>query len=203
MKLRKGEKFLALINGLGVLGFTLYYISIKNFEFLWYIAVMVFFFALILLTLHRSKFNYTILVGLSVWGFMHMAGGGVMVQGDVLYAFPLIPIAGSGDSLILKYDQLVHLIGFGVSTLVVFHLIRPYLNSHVNWMVMFPLIVLAGMGVGALNEIVEYIAVLLFPETGVGGYNNTMIDMVFNTLGAIVAVLIIYFKRWHLIENKS
>jgi uncharacterized membrane protein YjdF len=162
---------------------------------------MVFFFVLILLTLHRSKFDYFILGGLSVWGFMHMAGGGVMVQGDVLYALPLVHIFGSGDSLVLKYDQLVHMIGFGVSTLVAFHLIRPYLNTHVNWTVMFPLIVLAGMGVGALNEIIEYVAVLAFPETGVGGYDNTMIDMIFNTLGAIVAVFVIYFRRRHVIQK--
>jgi hypothetical protein len=65
-KLRKGEKFLALINALGVLGFAVYYVSIRNYEVLWYIAVMVFFFLLILATLNRSQFDYPILIGLSL-----------------------------------------------------------------------------------------------------------------------------------------
>ncbi len=44
-----------------------------------------------------------------------------------------------------------------------------------------------GLGVGGLNEIVEFIAVLTIPETGVGGYDNTLWDMVFNLLGACAA----------------
>lgn len=193
--LHKGEWILFAINALGVIGFTGYYLSIRNFEFLWYIAVMVIFFALILSTLRKTNFGYDILIGLSLWGFMHMAGGGVRVNGDVLYALHLIPIAGSGDSFVLKFDQLVHMIGFGVSTLVAFHLLKPYLSTKINWKVLYPLIVLMGMGVGALNEIIEFMAVLLVPETGVGGYENTMLDIVFNTIGAIIATVLIHRKR--------
>ena len=35
---------------------------------------------------------------------------------------------------------------------------------------------------------IEFLAVQTFPETGVGGYENTMLDIVFNTLGGILAV---------------
>jgi len=49
------------------------------------------------------------------------------------------------------------------------------------------LVILMGCGVGAINEIVEFIAVKLMPETNVGGYENTLWDLVFNLLGATVA----------------
>jgi len=195
LKLKRGEKWLVLINAIGVVVASIYYISIKNFEFMWYIAVMVFFFILILTTLNRSKFDYPILIGLSIWGFMHMTGGGVIIDGAVLYKLQIIPIVGSGELLILKFDQVVHAFGFGVATLVVFHLIRPYLGDRINWKVMYPIIVLGGMGVGALNELIEYFAVVAFPETGVGGYHNTMLDSVFNTIGAIIAVILIHVRR--------
>jgi hypothetical protein len=49
---------------------------------------------------------------------------------------------------------------------------------------------IAGMGLGALNEIVEFIAVLTLPETGVGGYVNTSLDLTANTIGAA------FFLTW-------
>ncbi|NIP97158.1 MAG: hypothetical protein GWO24_28490 [Akkermansiaceae bacterium] len=53
---------------------------------------------------------------------------------------------------------------------------------------------LAGMGFGALNEVVEFIAVLVLPETNVGGFYNTGWDLVYNLLGSLVAVSIIYWR---------
>jgi hypothetical protein len=49
------------------------------------------------------------------------------------------------------------------------------------------LVALMGCGLGALNEIVEFIAVKAMPETNVGGYDNTLWDMVFNLIGASIA----------------
>ena len=49
----------------------------------------------------------------------------------------------------------------------------------------------AGMGFGALNEIVEFFAVLMLPETNVGGYTNTGWDLVSNLVGATLAVIVI------------
>jgi len=191
-QLRKYRSVL-IFSLLYVIGFSAYYIAIKDFEFLWYVFVLVALFALILSTLHRSQFPPYIVWGLSLWGLLHMAGGGVVVGGKVLYAHILIPLFnGGGELVLLKYDQVVHAFGFGVATLVVYHLIRPYLNEKVNWKVLYPIIIVAGMGLGALNEIIEFGAVLFFPETGVGGYMNTALDLVFNTLGACVAIIGVY-----------
>ena len=50
---------------------------------------------------------------------------------------------------------------------------------------------LAGMGFGAINEIVEFMAVLAVPDNGVGGYYNTAIDLVSNAIGATLAAVFI------------
>lgn len=55
----------------------------------------------------------------------------------------------------------------------------------------------AGLGFGALNEVVEFIVVLTTPNTNVGGYENTGWDLVANPCGATVAALVIRFgQRW-------
>ncbi len=42
-----------------------------------------------------------------------------------------------------------------------------------------------------LNEIIEFITTVIVPESGVGGYENTSLDLVSNLLGAIVAMMYI------------
>ena len=195
MRLKKGEWLLVLFNLIVIIGFTIYYGSIRNYEFIIYIGVILLFFALILATIRKTQFDYFILAGLSLLALFHMAGGGIKVGEGVLYGVQLIPIINQGDLIILKFDQFVHAFGFGVSTIIGYHLIKPYLNEKTNYKIIYPLIVLIGMGIGALNEIIEFIAVVLVPETGVGGYYNTALDLVFNMIGAICAVLIIYFRR--------
>jgi hypothetical protein len=54
----------------------------------------------------------------------------------------------------------------------------------------------AGMGLGALNEVVEFVAVLTMPKTNVGGYVNTGWDLVANAVGALVAVVAIRVFWW-------
>lgn len=196
MKYRRGEMAIAIFTLAYLVAFTPYFVATRNYEFLWYIAVVFVVFALMCATLHRTKFDYLVLGGLSVWGLLHMAGAGVVVQGDILYSLHLLPIAdGGGDFFILKFDQVVHFWGFGVTTLLAHDLLRHYLNDQTNYWVVYPLLVLVGMGFGALNEIIEFIAVVVFPETGVGGYYNTSLDMIFNSLGAIAAVMVIHYKR--------
>lgn len=187
------QKWLLILFNLAyVLGFGAKYLLSGNYEFIWYVAVLVFFFILVLATWRRAKFDGVILWGLSIWGLLHMAGGGVRVGDGVLYSLHLIPIIGSGDAYILKFDQVVHFFGFAVATLVVYHLLKPYLSERTNWRVVYPIIVAGGMGLGVLNEIVEFIAVVIFPNTGVGGYYNTAIDLIFNTLGAMAAAVFIH-----------
>jgi len=195
MFLKKGQLPILIVNLILILVFGSIAISRKNYEFVAYIGVIIFFFILILATNKKHDLSNGILWGLTTWALMHMVGGLIIVKEQVVYKLTLINLIETSNFVILRYDQFVHLIGFGVATLIAYSLLKPYLNKKVNMKVLSILIVLLGMGVGALNEIIEFFAVLALPETGVGGYYNTMFDMVFNTLGAILAVIWINIKK--------
>lgn len=168
-----------------------------NSEFLFYIGVMVVLIALVL-TVNRSVALSTgVLWALSIWGLLHMAGGLVTVpagwpvsnESRVLYTLWLIPEK-------LKYDHIVHAYGFGVTTWVCWQGLKSAIRKRSGHAPApaFGLLVLAaaaGLGFGALNEVVEFVATLTMPETNVGGYVNTGWDLVANTVGATVAVLLI------------
>lgn len=194
-KLNLAQKAVIAFNLLYIIPFVIYYLSIKDYEFLWYVAVLVILFVLVLSTLHKSKFDLSVLWGLSIWGLLHMAGGGIPVGDTVLYGLHLIPIIDrGGEFFILKFDQLVHAFGFAVSTLIVYQLLRPQLKEKFRPGVIIFVAILGGMGLGVVNEIVEFLAVVTFPETGVGGYYNTALDLVFNTIGALLAGIYIRYK---------
>ena len=162
--------------------FCFLFTASKNYEFLLYVGTVGFF--VIFIGLLHLKFNFSIVVllGLSIWGLLHMLGGYVRIGDGVLYGYQII-------DKFLRFDQLVHMYGFGMATLFGYYILRPSLKDGVRPISISVLLVFIGMGLGSLNEVIEFAAVLALPETGVGGYYNTMWDMVFNTIGAIVAVI--------------
>lgn len=181
---------------LGVLAFMALYVPAftwvalrrSNYEFLLYVLVIIALTALVAWRQSRVHIPPALLLALAVWGLMHMAGGLVPVGDTVLYGVVLVDLWPRFS--VLRYDQLVHFYGFGVATLVACHLLAPHLAATPRrgfgfWM----LIALMGCGLGAINEMVEFVAVVLLPSTGVGGYENTMLDLVFNCFGATVAVV--------------
>lgn len=122
-----------------------------------------------------------VLWGLSVWGLGHLAGGIVPLDGDRTLYNAVVGVE------LFHFDRLVHAFGFGFATLACGKVLRSWLPSGRVTAGMAVLVVLAGLGVGAVNEIVEFAATLILPETNVGGYVNTGWDLVFDTLGAVVA----------------
>lgn len=196
MLLKRGQLLLLIANIILIIVFLFLAVARKNYEFIIYWGVIVFFFILILITLKKTRFPNTILWGLTIWALLHLIGGlAEYADGIVFYKLVIIEIFRNSNFVILKYDQFVHAFGFGITTLIAHHLIKPYLGKKVRWSVYSVLLVLMGMGAGVLNEIIEFLAVLAVPETGVGGYYNTMWDIVFNTIGAIIAVVWINLKR--------
>lgn len=191
--LKKGQLPILLINLIGIIVFTFLFLSRQNYEFLIYIGVIIFFLFLILLTNKKVNYPNVVLWGLTVWAFLHMAGGGIYLQGKRLYEIILIPLVGAPYQ-ILKYDQFVHAVGFGVATLAMYYLLKPHLKKDNKWIALSIVVIMAGLGVGALNEIIEFIATVIAPQTGVGGYINTSLDLISNLIGAILAMLFIRFK---------
>lgn len=195
MRLGLSEWGVLVFTTVYVAGFGVYFVAIGNDEFLWYVATLVFFVALIAATLRASQFPSAILWALTLWGLAHMAGGGLPVGNSVLYAYRVLPIAGDdGELTLLKFDQIVHFYGFAVTTVVLWHLLRRHFPALAGTKTLYIYPALGSMGLGALNEIIEFVAVISFPETGVGGYYNTALDLVFNGLGAAVAAVLIYLR---------
>lgn len=182
---------LLLANIAYLLFFGIRFVQAGNYEFLGYIAQIVVLGALVAFTLHKTRFPIWLLSLLSVWGFLHLAGGGIPVGDSVLYTYHFFHVWSSGADYVLKYDQALHAYGFFVSTLVCFWLLRPHMHEEARVSLVASIAALAGMGLGAVNEIVEFIAYALLPATGVGGYVNTALDLIANALGAILAAVVI------------
>lgn len=172
--------------------FSVYFGYRQNYEFLLYVAVIIFFMVVIALTNVRVRYPIPILWGLVAWAILHLCGGGIRVGEGVLYGVMLVPLS---DTIpIFRYDQFVHIVGFGVATLLMYHLLQSYLRpERRHGTALYIVVAMAGLGVGGLNEIIEFIATVLVPETGVGGYLNTSLDLVADLLGAILAVVALRF----------
>lgn len=187
------EKAILVFTGLYLAVFTVLFIRNFNIEFIAYVAVIIFIFALLYGTLDKTKIPASILAGLSLWGLLHMMGGSMPTADGVLYNWRMLQVfEGSGELYILKFDQFVHAYLFAVVALLFLHLLRNYFGNRHSQLLIGFIAVCASMGVGAINEIIEFIAVLTIPDNNVGGYLNTALDIVFNFVGALLAVLIFY-----------
>src|SRR3989338_10485162 len=194
MHLKKGQLPIFIVNMAALLIFAFVFAKRKNYEFMIYIGVIIFFLALILYTNKKVNYPNSILLGLTAWSLLHMSGGGIYIDGKKLYTLMIYPLVGE-PYLIFKFDQFVHILGFFVATLVVYHLIKPKLIKNHKWAALSIVVVMAGFGLGALNEVVEFLATVITPETGVGGYENTALDLVSNLIGAVLAMVYIYVKE--------
>lgn len=186
-KIKSFEWIILIITLFYLLIFIILFIGRKNYEFLFYIGVVAFFLTFVSWLHLKYKFSYFVLGGLSIWGLLHMFGGYFIINKEVLYAYWIFPF--------LRYDMFVHFFGFFFATLFSYYILKPSLNKNYNKFAVSILLIFIGMGFGVLNEIVEFIAVLNLPKTGVGDYINTGWDLVFNALGAITAVIYLKIRK--------
>lgn len=191
MLIKKNQWPILIVNMAIIISFAIYYLMRNNLEFLIYIGVIVFFLILIIITNEKVNYPNGILWGLTFWAFLHMAGGSLDIKGLRLYEVMIIPITEN----IFRFDQFVHIVGFTVATLVIYHLLKPLLKTNPKWTTLSIVIIMAGLGLGALNEIVEFIATVIAPKTGVGGYLNTSLDLISDLIGALIGMIIIRIKE--------
>jgi len=198
--MKKEHKVLLVINLALIFGFGSLFLSRANYEFLIYVGVIVFFLCLIGISL--KKVNYTLgsLIGLTVWSALHLAGGGITIGDGRLYDVMLIQLSETYP--VFRYDQFVHIWGFGVSTLVAYSLLEDALKKPVKKHIALGIVlVMAGLGIGALNEILEFVVTIFVPQSGVGGYLNTSLDLCANLIGAVLAMF--YIRVRYLKDDKS
>ena len=158
-----------------------------NLEFLFYAATVVIFLGI----LHRTQatFGYSDLAlwGVITWVVLHILGGLWQLDGEVLYSKMLVPLIAEPYS-VLKYDQVGHAFCEFVVSLLMWRGVLYASRADASRSLLIFITVLAATAVGGFNEIIEFIATVSLPNTNVGGYENTAIDIISNMLGALLAI---------------
>ncbi len=168
---------------------TLYFLRDINYEFIIYVGAIAVIFMAVFLLQPYTKFPLWMLWLLSVWGLLHVLGGAVEINGAVLFEYRIYPFLDQGGEFyILKYDQVVHAYGYGVLAVLCQHLFLGPLRVAAPTLIMAMGAVLVSVGVGSLNEIMEFLITLTIPDNGVGDGVNTALDLVSNFVGAVLGV---------------
>ena len=169
-----------------VVGWTVYGLATGSDGTLAYLGTMAVLATVVAAVHARVGLSAGVLWFVAAWGFAHMAGGLVAVGDGVLYNASLgIPL--------LRYDRVVHAIGFGTAAVACWQALRWIDPAVPLTPGVAVLIALMGMGVGALNEVVEFFASRAF-AANVGGYVNTGWDLVANLVGCAVAGTALYVR---------
>jgi subtilase family serine protease len=124
------------------------------------------------------------LAGLTV---AHLAGGLIRVGGGVLYN-------ASPGTQALRYDHFVHAFGVLIGTVVLWMLLAPDVGPD-RRRTLIALSLLAGLGLGAVNETIEFLTTIVHQGSHVGGYTNTGWDLVSNVVGAGAAGVLVDRRR--------
>lgn len=181
------KKVIYYLTGIFLALCLIFYIIKGNYEFVMHIIVAGLALGLVRWADKKVKFNVVAVGGFSIWVLLHMLGGMLSFNGVRLYDTILIPILKEPFN-ILKYDQLLHTYVYLVIAMLLYDVAKPYIKKE-NFLMLL-IVVLAVTGVGALNEIFELGAVVFTGSTGVGGYYNNALDLIFNLIGAIIGVII-------------
>lgn len=146
--------------------------------------------------LHRKlPLTRSLMWAFSGWGLLHMAGGLLPEPrggaGSLLYNWWLVPGY-------LRFDHVVHAYGFGICTWLCWHGMSRSLHRADGSPLrptagVLAICVAFGLGLGALNEMVEFITTRLRPGTNIGDFENTGWDLVSNLAGTLVVAALI---RW-------
>jgi putative membrane protein len=129
--------------------------------------------------------------GLAIAAIVTLAGGLIRVGHDVLYNASTGPFNPALGTHYLQYDHFAHAY---VSFVIVFACWIMLAAPHADGGRRGELVLLAvgaALGLGALNEMVEFIATLAHHGAHAGGYWNTGWDLVANCTGAAAASLVL------------
>lgn len=173
---------------------TLLTIFFKNYEFLIYAITAIILIVILYTTDKYFKFDQLSVWLFNIWLILHSLGGLAYYQGVRFYDLILFNLVGDPYH-ILKYDQFVHFYCYVVISILMWRVVHTTIKQSASNVVVCALTILSASGLGALNEIIEFVAVLILNTEGVGGYINTAIDLIANLLGAITGSLYMYAKQ--------
>jgi uncharacterized membrane protein YjdF len=176
-----------------------------NDEFMIYAGAMAVIIAVVVVLHRRVRFCRRTLWLLAAWGVLHMAGGTVPIPETLADASGKDAAKAVLYSLrpadwLPRYDQITHAFGFFSATLACWDAIagslrRRRAEDRLPSVGLALAAALMGCGLGAANEVLEFAATRLLPETNVGGYVNTGWDLVANTVGTLAAAGLLLLER--------
>lgn len=170
----------------------------QNTEFFFYTIVLILMLLVVITVSPRLRLEKWIMTFASLLVLLHLSSGHIYIGDTRLYDFYL-----AGD---FRMDNLVHLLGGLLSTFLSYNLLEPFIHYRMrnNPLTFSLIVVLLALGVGSMNEILEFIGVIFFNAAdGVGGYVNNAKDQVYNFLGAVAASIVIYVDRRFDADGKS
>jgi hypothetical protein len=172
-------------------GFGVYALDTGNARYLVYGPVMVALAGAVAAIHARVRLTTWVLWALSLWGLAHMAGGMLpspVRAGEILYDVNLVPG-------LLRYDKAVHACGMAAATVACWQALRAAVRPAGAYLAGACVVAwLASMGLGAVNEMVEFLAARVTSNLHVGDFDNTGWDLVANLVGSAVAAAWLYLR---------
>lgn len=188
------KKTLRVTAGL-LLAFIVAAVVGHNWEFLFYAATLIVLLGLLVGLDRKFDFSQAALWLFNAWMLLHLLGGMAAVDGVRLYDYVLVSWIGEPYE-ILRYDQFVHVFCYVAIAMLVHEVVSCVVLPERAFAVA-AITVLAANGIGGLNEMIEFAAVLIVGSTGVGGYTNTALDLAANLLGALLGASLAHLRsRW-------
>jgi uncharacterized membrane protein YjdF len=193
-RLSRAERSSVLAAAAATAGFCGYGFATRSPSTVGYVSAVITIGAAIV-WLRRTVLPGLLAAGLAVAAVATLAGGLVNVGRNVLYNASIGPYNAALGTHVLQYDHLAHAY---VSFVAAFACWVVLTAPHAGAERPRDLVLLAlgaALGLGALNEMVEFIATLAHHGAHAGGYWNTGWDLVCNFIGAGAGGLVIARSR--------
>ena len=191
--MKKGVKILSWFMAIFLIAFLSYFVIRGNYEFSGYGVVAGLAFFVLIWANEYYDLPLASLWLFAIWVILHLLGGSVYLGGTRLYDIVMINLYNgasvSPEFVILKFDQFVHAYCYFAFSIVIYFLMKKHMKPKQN-KALIVFTILAALGVGLINEIIEF-SMVIFADAGnmVGGYYNTALDLVFNFIGAVIGTL--------------
>ncbi len=145
--------------------------------------------------LRRDALPSLLAIGLAIAAIVHLCGGFISVEHNVLYNGYLGPYNKALGTHLLQYDHFAHAFASFVVVFAAWFLLAKPNAAGQRRRDLLILTVGTALGIGGLNEMIEFLATIAHHGAHVGGYLNTGWDLICNFIGASAAGLILARSR--------